>query len=409
MRLLYSFLMYLAEFTLPLFSIISSKIKKFQRGRLSWENNLKEWRSSVPQDSVYCFHCASLGEYEMIVPLLEAIKKQNEVLVVVSFFSPSGYEQKKNDALLDGVFYLPIDTPRNARKFLEILNPDLFGIVKYDLWFNLLDELKARQIPTILVNGFLRPDHFLAKSWAKTFRKSLIAFDHFFVQNQESKHLLKQWGYENSTLTHDLRFDRVSKEDLVALEEIEAFKGNDFLLVAGSSWPEEERLIADISGSVFDGLKVVIVPHDIGEKHIEQIVSLFDPNRLTLWSDMAQVQEMGNTDILLIDEIGMLKRVYLSADACFIGGGFSGNVHNVLEAAVVGMPLACGPLSDKFPEIKMLENEGLLSRISTGNDLRKFVASFKGKGQNWKQLSEKTKSWVVKRQGGSDSIVEYIQ
>jgi len=406
MKTLYSFLMRIMQGLLPIAALFSEKIQKFYRGRKEWKTSLASWKDSNSNQPLIVIHCSSLGEYEMVVPLIKEIKSDGRWKVLITFFSPSGYDQRNKDPLPDGVFYLPVDTKKNARLFLDILNPEYFIIVKYDLWFNLLDALCKRRIKTILVNGFFRQDHFLSKGWASGFRKSLQAFEHFFVQNAQSEQFLKSIGFSNVSITSDMRFDQVVSFEQSRNQRVENFKQKDLLLVLGSSWPAEESLL--IEGLVTQNLqwKIVIVPHDVGAKHISNLEMQLKDIPFSKWSEHRS--DESSKKVLLIDEIGWLKQVYQSADACFIGGGFSGNVHNILEAAIVGMPLACGPISAKFPEIDALQNHGVLSRIKSSDDLIGFLKRFAENKEDQVQIGRESREWVLAQQGATQIVMNYL-
>ena len=308
------------------------------------------------------FHCASLGEFEQGRPLIEKIKKEKpDIKIFLTFFSPSGYEIRKDYEVADYIFYLPADTPNNAKKFVKLLKPEMVFFVKYEFWFNYISQLKNNNIPLYLISGVFRPDQHFFKSWGNWFRKQLQNFSFFFLQDEKSSELLKGIGFKNQTVSGDTRFDRVSeilssKENFPIIEE---FKNGKQLLCAGSSWPPDEEIILNYFKTEKPDLKLIIAPHDIGKKHILEIKNKFKAFKTLLYSEAGNNVEIKDHDILIIDSIGMLNMIYRYANIAYIGGGFGVGIHNLLEPAVYGIPVLYGPNHKHFREaVEMSQNRG---------------------------------------------------
>lgn len=303
-------------------------------------------------------HCASTGEFEQGRPLIEGIKKaQPDTPVLLTFFSPSGFEMRKDYPLADAVAYMPLDTPGRIREFLDTYRPATAVFVKYEIWHNCLRELERRDTPTYLVSAKFRPDQIYFKPYGKWFARSLKVFARIFTQNEESKALLNTIGCNRVTVAGDTRFDRVA-EIAETNDEIPAmadFKGGSTLIAAGSTWPKDEEIIAEWwskHASRQPQVKLLIVPHEILSGHVSELKKRFPD--AAAWSD----NPGSDTRVLILDRMGLLSRVYRYADAVYIGGGFGAGIHNVLEPAVFGCPVIFGPRHEKFDEAKGLISGG---------------------------------------------------
>lgn len=363
MRIIYSILTYIASIVLWIGQFFSLKLRKFVQGRKTVYSQL---RAALPgNDKTVWFHCASLGEFEQGFPIMEAFKKKfPDYNIVVSFFSPSGFEVKKNSPIANTVVYLPLDTPSNATKFINILNPSLVIFVKYEFWPNYLFELEKRKIPVLLVSGLFRKQQIFFKPAGSFMRKALKTVDHFFVQNTSSEELLKSIQIENVTLSGDTRFDRVSHqiEQDNTINEIEEFKGNSLCVVCGSTWPEDDAVLLDFINMSSENIKFVIAPHKIERSKIEAL-----RNNLTkksvLFSEISSEENLKSSNILIIDNVGMLSKIYSYADIAYVGGamGITG-LHNILEPATFGIPIIIGKNYSSFPEaIRLRKIAGLFS------------------------------------------------
>ena len=328
---------------------------------------------------------------------------------MVTFFSPSGYEVRKNYAYADIVTYLPLDTKTNTRKFIEIVNPKIAVFVKYEFWPNLLKELKRRHIKTILISGIFRKDQVFFKGYGSWMRKSLETFDRFFVQNETSKNLLHTINFNNATVTGDTRFDRVY--DILnqdnTIKTIEKFVDGKHTLVAGSTWPEDEALFMNyIDNHATKEERFILAPHNINTKDIETLKTSFN-KKTVLFSEIDQ-KESVNAQVLLIDSIGILTKVYNYADVAYVGGGFKTGLHNILEPATYGTPIIIGPKYQKFNEaIELVRQGGCIvvnSQEEFNNTLTELV-------QNKKALLEKgniSKNYVKNNIGATDHILNYL-
>jgi len=343
---------------------MGEKMKLFSQGRKQVFPILEENISS--NDRHIWIHTASLGEFEQAVPVIERLKKELPYYkIVVTFFSPSGYEVKRSTPLADVVTYLPLDTKQNARKFLDLVKPEWALFIKYEFWPNILIELGNRKIKTLLVSGSFREEQIFFKSYGKWMQKYLKTFDHFFVQNERSRDLLNRMKFNNVTISGDTRFDRVSeqlKQDNT-LAFIEEFKDNKLCIVAGSTWPEDEELLKDFI-QIRKDLKFIIAPHAIKPERIKNLKERFG-DRALLFSEK-EGRSLRSFNIFIIDTIGLLSRIYSYSDIAYVGGaaGKTG-LHNILEPATFGVPVVIGPNYAKFPEAKQLRKlAGLFSVAS---------------------------------------------
>ena len=382
-------------------AFFNPKAKLFTSGR---KNIFQEIAKKVnPQDEPIWFHFASLGEFEQGRPVLETIKaKKPNQKIVVTFFSPSGYEIRKNYALAD-VFYLPLDTASNAKKFIDLVNPKQAIFTKYEFWHHYFNVLNERKIPLYLISGIFRPNQAFFKWYGGFYRNMLKNISHFFVQNTESISLLKSIGFDNISLAGDTRFDRVyeNAQNPKRLELIETFCNNDKVFIAGSTWSEDEKLLVSLTEKNPDW-KFIIAPHEIGQPHIQEIEDLF-PKAIKFSILSSQLSE-NLPQILLIDNIGILSSIYQYAKVAYIGGGFGAGIHNTLEAAAFGLPVIFGPKYDKFQEAKDLIEIDAAKSISNNEEL---VNAFEYFEENEK-ASAAAKNYVEDKKGATEMILKKI-
>lgn len=361
-----------------------------------------------PTDKVFWFHAASLGEFEQARPLIEQIKSTyKEHKIVVTFFSPSGYKIRKNYDLADVVCYLPFDTKGKMRRFVKQIHPDFAIIVKYEFWPNLLGELKRNNVRTILVSGIFRKNQMFFKPYGSWMRKSLQAFQHFFVQNYLSKDLLKKVKVQNVTVSGDTRFDRVTKilEQDNSLDFIEEFKQGNYTIVAGSTWEEdEEKLVNYINNS--NDEKFIIAPHNIKQQNILKLKKSI--HRKTVLYSEKENANLKEATVLIIDTIGLLTKIYASADVAYIGGGFKTGLHNILEPATFGIPIVIGPEYDKFQEaIDLVSLKGCFS-IGSQNQFNSIFQLLK-EGKEFRETAGKVNgNYVKEKVGATKTIMNYI-
>ena len=363
---MYNVVIYLYLFGVALCSIFNKKVRKMWRGERQAIQTLKE--KVEPGAQYVWFHAASLGEFEQGRPLMERLKAEHpEYKILLTFFSPSGYEVRKDYAVADIVCYLPIDTIRNARRFLRAVHPVMAFFIKYEFWYNYLHILKHRGVPVYSVSSIFRPGQVFFKWYGKHYNQVLRCVSHFYVQNQISKYLLSTIGIDCVSVVGDTRFDRVQqiKEAARQLPVLEAFSKGAKVFLAGSSWqPDEDIFIRYFN--MHKNWKVVIAPHVVSEDHLHQILSKTD--RRTVRYMKTTPEEAASADCLIIDCYGLLSSVYRYCDVAYVGGGFGVGIHNVLEAAVWGVPVVFGPNNKRFQEA-----QGLL-HVHAGHEIRDFAS-----------------------------------
>ncbi len=362
MKSLYNILTYIAAFHLKIIARFNAKLMLGVTGRAETFNRLNAVIST--QDKVIWFHCASLGEYEQGLPVFEKIKSDNpNHKIVLSFFSPSGYEIKKQVSIADVVVYLPLDTKFNANAFLNTIHPELVVFVKYEFWPNYLNELNKRNIRAVLISALFRKDQSFFKFYGAWMRKSLYAFEHIFVQNETSKNLLNKIGYTNVTVSGDTRFDRVANQLSMdnELDFIKEFKQDKLCVVAGSTWPEDEQLFIEHINASPEDLKFIIAPHNIKSQQIDSFKKAIQKQTI-LFSEKSEAN-LKEAQVFIIDTIGILSKIYSYADIAYVGGAMgSTGLHNTLEPAVFGIPIIIGKHYTNFPEaFEMIAQNGLFS------------------------------------------------
>ena len=384
----------------------NQKAVKWAEGRRKWQEKLREKSWHAP----LWIHASSLGEFEQAKPLIEKIKKEIDKEVVVTFFSPSGYEYCKNYELADGVYYLPLDTGKNAREFISIVNPSLAVFVKYDFWFNFLKTLQQNGIPTLFFSSNFRKGQIYFKKTAAWQRSIMRKIDFIFCLNEASRDVLKEFDFKNIGICGDTRFDRVAQnaERVVEFPIIEKFKGDERLLILGSSWPLEEDILAKyIQTSFPDNLKVIIAPHDISEEHLVDIESKFERGLKRLSSvDKETVQ---NHKIILIDNIGMLANCYYYSDYAFVGGGFNNSLHNILEAASMSNVLLYGANISKYPEGQGLNDFGGSFALKESVEFSQRMKELLNSEELTTAMQEKSKNFVDQHKGASDKVFAKVK
>ena len=366
MLFLYNIITLLAAQLLKIVALFSPKMKLFVDGRKSTFQTLAN--KIQTSDKTIWFHAASLGEYEQGLPVIEAIKEQFPThKIVVTFFSPSGYEVRKNNAIADVTVYLPLDTISNAKQFVELVHPEMAFFIKYEYWPNYLNELKKQQIKTYLISGILRENQAFFKWYGGFYRNALKTFDYFFVQNESSKTLLQSIGFNNVKVSGDTRFDRVVSilERDNSLDFIEQFKDNTTTIVIGSSWPKDESLLVNYINQSSNDVKFIIAPHNIKSEQIQELKNAIT-KKIVLFSENVETRHalsLQEYSIFIIDTIGILTKIYSYADIAYVGGGFGNpGVHNILEPATFGVPVVIGPNYSHFAEATALVNmEGCIS------------------------------------------------
>lgn len=408
MQLLYSTLTAVFEKVLPVIGLFSAKMKQFVKGRKTVFQTLKSQVS--PSDKTIWFHCASLGEYEQGLPVMEAVKeKYLHHKLVVSFFSPSGYENKKNSSLADITVYLPLDTKRNVKNFLNLIKPEMVFFVKYEFWPNYLLELNRRSIPTFLISGLFRKNQIFFKPLGSWMRNVLKTFTHIFVQDEKSKQLLETISIQQVTVSGDTRYDRVSKqiEENNTLDFIDSFKNNSLCIVAGSTWPEDEKILVDYINQSHENVKFIIAPHNLKKEQIKALENNLLKKTVRFTEMDGKI--LNDFDVFILDTIGLLKKVFSYADIAYVGGGMgSTGLHNILEAATFGVPIVIGKNYQTFPEAKALQSRAGLFSVATKMELKEILDKLV---QN-KSFREKTGMinghFVQNNTGATQTIVNEI-
>lgn len=368
MLFLYNIITLFAAQLLKIVALFSPKMKLFVDGRKSVFQTLAD--KIQTSDKTIWFHAASLGEYEQGLPVIEAIKQQfPNHKIVVTFFSPSGYEVRKNNTVADVTVYLPLDTISNAKQFIELVHPEMAFFIKYEYWPNYLNELKNQNIKTYLISGILRENQAFFKWYGGFYRNALKTFEFFFVQNESSKKLLQSIGFNNVKVSGDTRFDRVVSilERDNSLDFIEQFKDNKTTIVIGSSWPKDESLLVNYINQSSD-VKFIIAPHNIKQEQISNLKNQIQKKTI-LYSEKDEMLKQVQHDkiepfqVFIIDTIGILTKIYSYADIAYVGGGFgTPGVHNILEPATFGVPVVIGPNFSHFAEATALVNmEGCIA------------------------------------------------
>ena len=405
-RFFYSIVWQLIEVLLPIFGLFNKKIRTGNSGRRKAISSLKKWRLSLPAESkIIWFHCASLGEFEQGRPVIEALKeKEPHSFIALTFFSPSGYEVRKNYNGADWNGYLPLDTFFKARKFVQILQPAEAFFVKYEFWTNYFFNLKKTGAKLFCISVILREEQRFFKWHGFVWKATLKAVSHFFVQNETTQKLLQKINFDNVSISGDTRFDRVLQigKSPKLLPWLSSFKQNDFLIVIGSSYSEEEALVAMLLSRV-NNLKVCVVPHEIHVSRIQESVARFEKFGVTLYS----TYEEKNTEarVLIVDSIGMLSSIYAQANAVVLGGGFGKGLHNSLEIAVYGVPMAFGPNHNKFQEALDLIKIAAAFSIETFEELSSFVEHCRYQNT----IPNAGKKYVEEQAGATSVILKGIE
>ena len=380
--MIYNLIIYLYLFGVAIYSRFNEKVRKMWRGEREAFRILKE---KVDPDAKYVwFHAASLGEFEQGRPLMEQLRKEHpEYKILLTFFSPSGYEVRKNYEGADIITYLPLDTITNARRFLRAIHPVMAFFIKYEFWYNYLHILKHRNVPVYSVSSIFRPDQVFFKWYGRQYGRVLNCFTHFFVQNEQSKELLGKIGIQNVSIVGDTRFDRVLqiKEASKQLPVIKAFKQDAKVFVAGSSWPPDEEIFIKYFDKHRDW-KLIIAPHVIGEDHLKQIETLLEGRKVIRYSEYAGYAEnydssdaLVNAEVLIVNCFGLLSSIYHYGDVAYVGGGFGVGIHNLLEAAVWDVPVFFGPNNQRFQEAQDLKKGGGFE-ITNYDDFQKQMDRF---------------------------------
>lgn len=408
MLFLYNLTTYAAGFFLRIITLFSPKIKLFVEGRKSVFSTLKE--KIKPDDKTIWFHAASLGEYEQGLPVIEKIKeKYPSHKIIVTFFSPSGYEVRKNNTVADATVYLPLDTKANAKKFIKLVHPEIAFFIKYEFWLNYLKELETNKIPTYLISGIFRDNQMFFKWYGGFYRNALKTFTYFFLQNEESKQKVEGLGFNNVIVSGDTRFDRVNAilERDNSLDFIENFKNNQPIIVIGSSWPKDETILIEYINQAPENIKFIIAPHNIKTDQISNLKSQITKSTI-LYSEKENT-DLSNYNVLIIDMVGLLTKIYSYATIAYVGGGFGNpGIHNILEPATFGIPIVIGPNYSNFAEaVSLVELKGC-SVVSNSNELKNEFDQLLSNHSLYTEKSEICRSFIQNNKGATDTIIKIV-
>jgi len=383
------------------------KAKLWSEGRKGLFERMAE--AIKPGERIVWVHTASLGEFEQGRPVIEKIRaRYPEYKILLTFFSPSGYEIRKNYQGADYIFYLPADTAKNARKFLDIVRPEVAIFVKYEFWLNLLAELRKREVKTYIISAIFRRNSVFFRFYGSMWRKALRTFRTIFVQNEESKELLANIGFENVVVAGDSRFDRVAEiaRQAKKIDLIDRFRGSSKLFVAGSTWGPDEAILVQLINDN-PSVKFIIAPHEMEEERIEKLMSEVKGGALR-YTRCTPLTSFGSKQVLILDTMGMLSSVYGYASWSYIGGGFGVGIHNTLEAATFGLPIAFGPNYHKFKEARDLVTLGAATSIIDYKQLSRWFAPLRDNEVFLRKVSRLSREYTLQNQGATDRFLEEI-
>ncbi|RRO24371.1 3-deoxy-D-manno-octulosonic acid transferase [Flavobacteriaceae bacterium 14752] len=409
MRWIYNFLINGFQILLPILGLFFKRLKTF---RLERQHTNKELENFIAQNQspIIWVHVASLGEYEQVVPVIKALKphfKTHQFLL--SFFSDSGYRIKKNKSIANFETYLPLDTKSQSQDFVNLIKPQFAIFVKYDIWPNFLRELNKQHIKTFIVAARFRPQQVYFKAYGRFFKQALKSFQHIFVQDQTSGHLLNSINYTSWTHTGDTRYDRVYQQlnQDNKLDFMEDFKENKQCMVCGSTWPEDEKVLLTTLNDKTLKLKFVIAPHQIKTEAIDQFQKQLQKSSIK-YSEI-KTQDLSQFDVLILDTVGLLTKVYAYADIAYVGGAMGKTgLHNILEPAAFGVPIIIGPNYDKFPEAKALKQKGGLAVVSKTLELQNIVRKLNDEQKFKTKMSKAAYDFVQDKKGATALTCEGI-
>ncbi|MEO8150024.1 MAG: glycosyltransferase N-terminal domain-containing protein [Bacteroidia bacterium] len=389
-------------------SAFNAKANQWRKGRIDLLKNIKQTLKNNNENRIW-FHCSSLGEFEQGKPVIEAVRKEfPDHKIVLTFFSPSGYEQKKNDPLVDYVFYLPLDGPLNSKRFIDLIKPTAAFFVKYEFWHFYIYYLRQQKIPCYYFSCLFRPSQTFFQFYGRFSKNMLQRITHIFVQNQDSLVLLYKNSISNVTVSGDTRFDRVYENSLSTKKfpDVEQFIQNKKVLVAGSTWQADERILSELINQTGD-YKFIIVPHQINNVKIQSLISSI--KKKSIRYSQLKTENANDADVLIIDNVGMLSSLYQYATITYIGGGFGAGIHNTLEAAVFGKPLIFGPRYQQFQEaIDLIKSNGAFS-ISDFSGLNYHFDALNKDQDEFAKINSINRKYVEDKRGATEVIMNYIR
>ncbi|MBO5832162.1 MAG: 3-deoxy-D-manno-octulosonic acid transferase [Alistipes sp.] len=409
MKGLYNIAIHLYTAAITIAAAVNPKARLWIKGRRGLMERIEKQISERSTRPRVWFHIASLGEFEQARPIIEQLREQRgDIEIIITFFSPSGYEIRKSYPLADAIFYLPADTPKNARRLIKAINPDVAVFIKYEFWLNYLAELRRCNIPTLLVSAIFRRESIFFHPWGKIWRDALATFSNIFVQNDNSKLLLKELGIERVTVAGDTRFDRVRAiaHEAREIAFIKEFRGLNPLLVAGSTWRRDEELITTLANDNPE-IKFVIAPHEIEDSHIEDIVKRCSGGAIR-YTQCDTTTPVADYQVIILDTMGMLSATYRYATWAYVGGGFGTGIHNILEPAVYGLPIVFGPRYQKFNEAVEMVGRGIARSISNYAELSEWFAPLRDNATLWQQLHNASLTYTSSNCGATERICEAI-
>jgi len=388
-------------------SIRNEKARKWLEGRKDIFKRLRE--TITPGERILWFHASSLGEFEQGRPVIESIRKlKPDYKILLTFFSPSGYELRKDYKYADYIFYLPLDTKKNATRFIEIVRPEKVFFIKYEFWYNFLTQLKEEGIPTYIFSALFRPSQIFFKPWGKWYLKAITTYEHIFVQNQESFDILHKFGFINVSVSGDTRLDRVGEiaDAAPRLDKLEIFCGGQKAIIAGSTWKEDEDLFIPYLNKCPSGQKFVIAPHEVNPQSLERVCSALE-KPYALYST-ASPEELANAEVLIVDGYGYLVSVYRYGMLAYVGGGFTSGIHSTLEPAAFGLPVIFGPDYQKFQEAHDMLSLGAATCINNYEELEMQIDSYRSNPEKLLSDAAIARGYVNKNRGASKEIVKYL-
>lgn len=399
----------MTSFVLKGIALFNHKIKLGVKGRANTFNILKN--EIKKGDQALWFHCASLGEYEQGLPIFNLLRKDYpKHKIVLTFFSPSGFEIRKNAPFADVVVYLPLDTKSNAKRFINLVNPELTVFVKYEIWPNYLNEIKKNGLRALLISAVFRKDQSFFKWYGTQTKQALFAFEHIFTQNENSKNLLESIGYKNASVSGDTRFDRVLNQLQIdnTLDFIATFKQDKLCFVIGSSWPEDEAILVPYINQCKHDVKFIIAPHNIKAKQIEGLKNSIKKD--TVLFSNKENSNLKNANVFIVDTIGILSKIYSYADIAYVGGAMGKTgLHNILEPAVFGVPIIIGPNHKKFPEAQAMIDNGNVFSVNDFSSLKNKIDLLIDNKTVREETGQKSFNFVKEKEGAIIQILNYLR
>ncbi len=399
----------MTSLVLKVIALFNHKIKLGVKGRANTFNSLKN--EIKKDDKTLWFHCASLGEYEQGLPVFNVLRKDYpKHKIVLTFFSPSGYEIRKNAPFADVVVYLPLDTKSNAKQFIKLVNPELTVFVKYEIWPNYLNEIKKNGLRAVLISAVFRKDQSFFKWYGTQTKQALFAFEHIFTQNEASKNLLESIGYKNATVSGDTRFDRVLNQLQIdnTLDFIETFKHDKLCIVIGSSWPEDEAILVPYINQCKHDVKFIIAPHNIKAKQIEGLKQSLQKE--TVLFSNKENYNLKDSQVFIVDTIGFLSKIYSYANIAYVGGAMgTTGLHNILEPAVFGVPIIIGSNHKKFPEAQAMIDHSNVFSVNDYTSLKNKLDLLIDNKTVREETGEKSFNFVKEKEGAVIQIVKFLR